>query len=184
MEKIITTNQVWWVYSILLLYGFLLFILIVRELRNDNSKKVSFLWIIGSFLIPIVPFVYAIMIIIKKVKHYWLIICLCAFIIGCANNKKDVQGTWEVVDCIPEIENLSSLGDFMSLWMSHSVQGALITIDDNKWIVQDSIEYFYNIKKDSLFLKDDDDEVGYAIGWRKDTLSLTNKDITMLLTRQ
>ena len=86
--------------------------------------------------------------------------------------------------CKPEIENLSSLGDFLSLWMSNSVQGASITIDDKKWIVQDSIEYFYSIKKDSLFLKDDDDEVGYAIGWREDTLSLTNKDITLLLTRQ
>lgn len=117
MEKIITTNQVWWVCSILILYGFLLIFLIVRELRNDNSKKVSFLWIIGSFLIPIVPFVYVIMIITKKVKHHWLLIYFCTLIIGCANHKKDVQGTWKVVDCKPEIENLSSLGDFLSLWI-------------------------------------------------------------------
>lgn len=117
-------------------------------------------------------------------KKIIIIIGLCALLLSCANQDKSIQGTWEVVDCIPEIENLSSLGDFMSLWMSHSVQGALITIDDNKWIVQDSIEYFYNIKKDSLFLKDDDDEVGYAIGWRKDTLALVNEDVTLLLIRK
>ena len=119
-----------------------------------------------------------------RMKKIIIIIGLCALLLSCANQDKSIQGTWKVVDCKPELETLSSLGDFLSLWMSHSVQGALITVDDNKWIVQDSIEYFYDIKKDSLFLKDDDDEVGYAIGWRKDTLSLTNKVITMLLTRQ
>ncbi len=134
----------------------------------------------GANISYICPFKRKLIAMKKKI----IIIGLCALLLSCANQDKSIQGTWKVVGCKPEIENLSSLGDFLSLWMSHSVQGASITIDDKKWIVQDSIEYFYSIKKDSLFLKDDDDEVGYAIGWRKDTLSLTNKDITMLLTRQ
>ena len=117
-------------------------------------------------------------------KKIIVFIVLLTSLLGCADQGKSIQGIWKVVDCKTEIENLSSLGDFLFLWMSHSVLGASITIDDKKWIVQDIIEYFYDIKKDSLFLKDDDDEVGYAIEWCKDTLSLTNKDITMLLTRQ
>lgn len=51
------------------IYFLFLLLLIFNELRNGNSKKVSFLWILSSFLFPVVPFFYVIRVIVRKMKH-------------------------------------------------------------------------------------------------------------------
>lgn len=70
MEKIISTNQVWWIYAIFLLYIVLLVFVIIREIKNTNSKKSSFAWIICSLIMPIVPFFYVLVLLIKNSIHY------------------------------------------------------------------------------------------------------------------
>ena len=49
-----------------LLYLFLLILLIVKEIRNTNTKIQSFLWIFLSFILPIIPFVYALLLLKRK----------------------------------------------------------------------------------------------------------------------
>ena len=110
--------------------------------------------------------------------------CLCIIFIGCMFNRESIQGKWKVVGCVLETEKSSPVGNSAFFWMAHFVQGATITIDDKKWIVQDNTEYPYTLRKDALFLKSDDEEVCYVVGWREDTLSLASKDMTLLLTRQ
>ncbi len=124
MEWIASADQVWWIYALFFLYLLFLLLLIFNELRNGNSKKVSFLWILSSFLFPVVPFFYVIRVIVRKMKH------------------------------------------------------------DSCWLAQDNKEYPCTLRKDALFLKSDDEEVCYVVGWREDTLSLASKDMTLLLTRQ
>lgn len=69
MEWIASADQVWWIYALFFLYLLFLLLLIFNELRNGNSKKVSFLWILSSFLFPVLPFFYVIRVIVRKMKH-------------------------------------------------------------------------------------------------------------------
>jgi membrane protein DedA with SNARE-associated domain len=51
-----------------LLYVFLLILLIVKEINNTNTKIHSFLWIFSSFIFPVIPFIYIILLLIEKKK--------------------------------------------------------------------------------------------------------------------
>lgn len=51
---------------IVLLYISLLILLIVNEIKNNENKLKSFLWIFSSFICPIIPFVYVILFLIEK----------------------------------------------------------------------------------------------------------------------
>jgi hypothetical protein len=46
----------------------LLILLIVQEMKSSNKKIYSFLWIFSSFIFPIIPFVYAILLLVNKIK--------------------------------------------------------------------------------------------------------------------
>jgi hypothetical protein len=52
---------------VVLLYISFLILLIVNEIKNNENKFTSFLWIFSAVICPIIPFVYAILLLIKKV---------------------------------------------------------------------------------------------------------------------
>jgi|GEM_PF-6709530 uncharacterized membrane protein len=54
--------------TLTLFYIFLLILLIVQEMKSSNKKIYSFLWIFSSFIFPIIPFVYAILLLVNKIK--------------------------------------------------------------------------------------------------------------------
>ncbi len=55
-------------YTIIILYVVALVFLVINEIRNSNPKIKSFLWIAGAILIPILPFIYIVVAIVKQVK--------------------------------------------------------------------------------------------------------------------
>ena len=54
--------------TLTLFYIFLLILLIVQEMKSSNKKIYSFLWIFSSFIFPIIPFVYSILLLVNKIK--------------------------------------------------------------------------------------------------------------------
>ena len=64
------TSAIYSVFFIaILLYIPLLILLIVKEIKKTNAKFQSFLWIFSSFIIPVIPWVYVILLLIKKTKN-------------------------------------------------------------------------------------------------------------------
>ena len=70
MEFIISEKTSYIIFGIILiavlLYISLLILLIVKEIKNNNTKLESFLWIFSSFIIPIIPLIYFILFLIRK----------------------------------------------------------------------------------------------------------------------
>ncbi len=69
--EFITSGNPFIVYGIILivvlLYISLLILLIVNEMKNTENKRTSFLWIFSASVCPIIPFVYAILFLIRKI---------------------------------------------------------------------------------------------------------------------
>ena len=52
---------------VVLLYFSFLILLIVNEIKNNENKIKSFLWIFSAFICPVIPFIYAILFLIRKI---------------------------------------------------------------------------------------------------------------------
>ena len=52
---------------VVLLYISFLILLIVNEIKNNENILKSFLWIFSAVICPIIPFVYAIVFLIRKI---------------------------------------------------------------------------------------------------------------------
>ena len=52
---------------VVLLYLSFLILLIVNEIKNNENKIKSFLWIFSAFICPVIPFVYAVLFLIRKI---------------------------------------------------------------------------------------------------------------------
>ncbi len=61
MEFCISNSIMPLFYIIGILYFVFWVFLIIKEIKNDNPKLKSFLWIVFSLIIPILPFIYVIM---------------------------------------------------------------------------------------------------------------------------
>lgn len=53
---------------VVLLYLSFLILLIVNEIKNNENKIKSFLWIFSAFICPVIPFIYAILFLIRKIS--------------------------------------------------------------------------------------------------------------------
>lgn len=52
---------------VILLYFSFFILLIVNEIKNNENKIKSFLWIFSAFICPVIPFIYAILFLIRKI---------------------------------------------------------------------------------------------------------------------
>jgi hypothetical protein len=52
---------------LVLSYLSFLILLIINEIKNNENKVKSFLWIFSAVICPIIPFVYAVLFLIRKI---------------------------------------------------------------------------------------------------------------------